>query len=328
MEVLTQPVSLADIRQAAERIRPFVLATPLVSGESITGPGSWFKLENLQRTGSFKVRGAVNAVLQLSDDQRRRGVITLSAGNHGAALAYAAQAQGIPCVVVVREDASMAKLDAIRRYGAEVVLVPLPDWQARLEGEQQRRGLHLVHPFDDPAVIAGQGTVGLEVIEAMPEVRTVIVPVGGGGLIAGIACAIKEQRSTVRVVGIEPEAAPAVSESLAAGAPVPPSRLDTIADALAPPYTRPRNLAMIRRYVDGVRLVGDESIRHAVKALALSSKLVAEPGGAASVAGFLLNESELERPAVIVISGGNLDGARLASMLVEKKIPGVGTPGD
>ncbi len=322
MKVLTRPVSLAEIREAAERIRPFVLATPMVSGESVTGPNTWLKLENLQRTGSFKVRGAVNAVLQLSEDQRRRGVITLSAGNHGAALAYAAQAQGIPCVVVVREDASVAKLDAIRRYGAELVLVPLADWQARLESEQQRRGLHLVHPFDDPAVIAGQGTVGLEVIEAMPEVRTVIVPVGGGGLIAGIACAIKEQRSTVRVVGIEPEAAPAVSESLAAGTPVAPSRLDTIADALAPPYTRPTNLAMIRRYVDGVRLVSDESIRDAVKALALSSKLVAEPGGAAGVAGFLRNESELERPAVIVISGGNVDGARLVSMLLEKKIPG------
>src|SRR5438445_11222293 len=244
MAVDTGALSLADVRAAADRIAPYVLKTPTLSGESVAGPDVWLKAENLQRTGSFKVRGAVNAVLQLTPEQRRRGVITLSAGNHGQALAYAAQAFQIPCVVVIREDAQLTKLQAIRRYGAEIVLVPLAEWQQRLELEQQRRNLHLVHPFDDPAVAAGQGTVGLEILDAVPNLRTVLVPVGGGGLISGIAVAVKQQRPDIRVIGVEPEKAPAVTESLAAGHPVPPSRLDTVADGLAAPYTRPFTLAV------------------------------------------------------------------------------------
>src|ERR671934_1895495 len=151
-------VTLAEIRAAADRIRSHILPTPTISGERVAGPGAWLQAENLQRTGSFKPRGAMNAVLQLKRDQRRRGVITLSAGNHGQALAYAAQSAGIPCVVVIRDDAQVSKLQAIRQYGAEIVLVPIAEWQARLEAEQQRRNLYLVHPFDDPAVAAGQGT--------------------------------------------------------------------------------------------------------------------------------------------------------------------------
>src|ERR1700686_4487376 len=225
MAVEAELLSLPDVRAAPDRIQPHVVKTPTLSGEALAGPGVWLKAENLQRTGSFKVRGAVNAVLRLSPEQRQRGVITLSAGNHGMALAYAAQAFGIPCVVVVREDAAIAKLQAIRRYGAEIVLTPIPRWQERLEAEQRVRNLHLVHPFDDPAVAAGQGTVGLEILEAMPDVRTVVVPVGGGGLISGIAVAVKEQRPTTRIIGVEPEQAPGVTESLAAGHPVLPSRL-------------------------------------------------------------------------------------------------------
>lgn len=314
MAVEAGVLSLADFRAAAERIRPYIFATPSLSGEAVAGPGVWFKAESLQRTGSFKVRGAVNAVLQLSPDQRRRGVITLSAGNHGMALAYAAQTIGTSCVVVVRDDAPMAKLQAIRRYGAEVVLVPIPEWQQRLEEEQQRRNLYLVHPFDDPAVVAGQGTVGLEVLDALPDVRTVVVPVGGGGLIAGIALALKQQRAEIRVVGVEPELAPVVSESLAAGRPVVPSRLDTVAEALAPPYTRPFNLGIIRRYVDEMRLVSDEAIIGAVKVVLLQSKLVLEPGAAAAVAA-LLADRTIARPAVAILSGGNIDGERLAGWL-------------
>src|SRR3989441_12910385 len=174
MAVEAELLPLADVRAAADRIAPYVLKTPTLSGEALAGPGVWLKAENLQRTGSFKVRGAVNAVLQLTDEQRRRGVITLSAGNHGQALAYAAQAFQIPCVVVIRDDAQVTKLQAIRRYGAEIVLTPIAKWQERLEEEQHKRNLHLVHPFDDPAVAAGQGTVGLEILEAVPDVRTVM----------------------------------------------------------------------------------------------------------------------------------------------------------
>lgn len=314
MVVETGALSLADIRAAADRVKPYVLPTPIVSGEGLTGPGVWLKAENLQRTGSFKARGAVNAVLQLSPEQRRRGVITLSAGNHGQALAYAAQAFGIPCVVVIREDAQLTKLQAIRRYGAEIVLVPVSEWQQRLEAEQQRRDLHLVHPFDDPAVAAGQGTVGIELLEAVPDVRTVMVPVGGGGLIAGIAVAVKSQQPDVRIIGVEPAQAPGVTESLAAGHPVTPSRLDTVADGLAAPYTRAFNLALVQRYVDEVRTVSDESIIEALRAVVLYAKLVVEPAGAAAVAA-LMADSAIERPVVAILTGGNVDGQRLAGWL-------------
>ena len=314
MAVETGALSLAEIRAAADRIGEYVLPTPTVSGEAVAGVGAWLKAENLQRTGSFKVRGAINAVLQLDAEQRRRGVITLSAGNHGQALAYAAQAFGIPCVVVIRDDAQVTKLQAIRRYGAEIVLTPIGRWQERLEEEQHERDLHLVHPFDDPAVAAGQGTVGLEILEAVPDVRTVIVPVGGGGLIAGVAVAIKQQRSNVRIIGVEPERAPTVSESLAAGHPVSPSRLDTIADGLAAPYTRPFNLALIQRLVDEVRTVSDEAIIAALTSIVLQAKLVVEPAGAAGVAA-LASDAAIQRPVVIVLTGGNVDGIRLGSWL-------------
>src|SRR5439155_12146904 len=228
--------------------------------------------------------------------------------------AYAAQAFGMPCVVVIRDDAQVTKLQALRRYGAEIVLTPSGRWQERLEEEQHERDLHLVHPFDDPAVAAGQGTVGLEILEAVPDVRTVIFPVGGGGLIAGVAVAIKQQRPEVRVIGVEPERAPAVTESLAAGHPVTPSRLDTIADGLAAPYTRPFNLALIQRFVDEMRTVGDDAIVEALTFVALRAKLVVEPAGAAAVAA-LVADPTIDRPVVAVLSGGNLDGRRLAGWL-------------
>src|SRR5947208_9347366 len=314
MAVETGVLSLAQIQAAAMRIQPHILATPIISGDALAGNGAWLKPENLQRTGSFKIRGATNAVLQLDPEQRRRGVITLSAGNHGQALASAARAAGIPCVVVVRDDAQVTKLQAIRRYGAEIVLTPIGRWQERLEEEQHERDLHLVHPFDDPAVAAGQGTVGLEILEAVPDVRTVMVPVGGGGLIAGVAVAIKPQRSNVRIIGVEPERAPTVSESLAAGHPVSPSRLDTIADGLAAPYTRPFNLTLIQRFVDEVRTVSDEAIIAALTSIVLQAKLVVEPAGAAGVAA-LASDAAIQRPVVIVLTGGNVDGIRLGSWL-------------
>ena len=314
MAVETGALSLADIRAAAERIRPYVLPTPTLSGEAVAGPGVWLKAENLQRTGSFKLRGAINAVLQLNPEQRRRGVITLSAGNHGQALAYAARTVGIPCLVVIRDDAQASKLQAIRSQGAEIALVPLAEWQARLEAEQQRRNLHLVHPFDDPAVAAGQGTVGLEILAAVPDLRTLIVPVGGGGLISGIAVAVKQQRPDVRLIGVEPERAPVVSESLAAGHPVAPSRLDSIADGLAAPYTRPFVLSIIQRYVDEIRTVSDDALVEALRGLALRSKLVVEPAGAAAVAA-VQTDGAIDRPAVAILSGGNVDGGRLGRWL-------------
>src|ERR1700730_5560089 len=314
MAVEAGVLSLDDIRAAADRIQPHVWKTPTLSSEALAGAGVWLKAENLKRTGSFKVRGAVNAGLRLSRAQRRRGVITLSAGNHGLALAFAAKAVGIPCVVVVREDAAVTKLEAIRNYGAEIVLTPLALWQERLEAEQRARDLHLVHPFDDPAVAAGQGTVGLEILESVSDLRTVIVPVGGGGLISGVAVAIKHNRPVARIIGVEPEQAPVVNESLAHGHPVAPSPLDTIADGLAAPYTRPFNLAIIRRYVDEIRTVSDEALIEAIAMVVRRAKLVVEPAGAAAVAA-LLADPAIERPVVAILSGGNLDGQRLGAWL-------------
>jgi threonine dehydratase len=314
MAVEAELLSLADVRAAADRIRPHVVKTPTLSGEAVAGADVWMKAENLQRTGSFKVRGAVNAVLQLSPDQRRRGVITLSAGNHGLALAYAAQILRIPCVVVVRDDAPLSKLEAIRRLGAEIVLTPIARWQERLEAEQRERNLHLVHPFDDPAVAAGQGTVGLEILESVPDLRSLVVPVGGGGLVAGVAVAVKCQRPQVRIIGVEPKQAPGVNESLAAGHPVAPSRLDTVADGLAAPYTRPFNLALIQRYVDEMRTVSDAAIIEALTTIVRKGKLVVEPAGAAGMAA-LLADPAIERPVVVVLSGGNLDAQRLSAWL-------------
>src|SRR2546430_8328414 len=189
MAVEAELLSLADVRAAADRIRPHIVKTPTISGELVAGAGVWLKAENLQRTGSFKVRGAVNAVLQLTTDQRERGVITLSAGNHGLALAYAAQIIRIPCLVVVREDAPVSKLEAIRRLGAEIVLTPIARWQERLEAEQRERNLYLVHPFDDPAAAARHGTAGLQILEGVADLRSPLVAGGGGGLISGIALA-------------------------------------------------------------------------------------------------------------------------------------------
>ena len=314
MALDTASVSLSDIRDAAKRIHPYVVVTPMLPADPVAGERVWFKAESLQRTGSFKIRGALNAVLQLAPEAWRRGVITLSAGNHGRALAYAARRLDIACVVVIRDDAPASKLRAIADLGAEIILVPVAEWQERLEAEQQRRNLVLIHPFDDPAVVAGQGTVGLEIIDALPQLRTILVPVGGGGLIAGVATAIKEQRADVVIIGVEPERAPVVTESLAAGHPVPPSRVDTIAEGLAPPYTRTFNLSIVQRYVDEMRTVSDGAIIEALKMVALKSKLVVEPAGAAGVAA-LLADSSIERPAAVILSGGNVDSDRLASWL-------------
>jgi threonine dehydratase len=308
-----ESVSLPLIEAAADRIRPYVLATPLLPGESLGYQGLWLKAETLQQTGSFKVRGAFNALIQLEPHERRRGVITLSAGNHGQALAYAAQRFGIPCVVVVRDDAPRTKLDAIRRYGAELVLVPVEAWQQRLEEEQSRRGSYLVHPFDDAAVVNGQGTVGLEILQALPEVRTVVVPIGGGGLISGVAAAIKSRWPEARVIGIEPEGASVVSQSLAAGRPVPLKRIETIADGLAPPYTRQLNLALVKEYVDEVRTVTDTAILDALRALAASARLIVEPAGAAAVAGLV--GLDLKPPVVAILTGANVDQHQLARWL-------------
>ena len=217
-------VSIVEIRAAAVRIAPFVHRTPIVESAtlgSLTGTRLGLKAENLQRTGAFKVRGALNAILNLDPDQRERGVITLSAGNHGQALAFAARQAEIRSVVFMPQDAVPVKVAAVKGYGGEAHFAPsMQTLRPAMDQYQQQHGLHYIHPFGDPDIIAGQGTVGLEILEASPNAETIVVPVGGGGLLAGVAVAAKAINPRVRVVGVEPEGASVVSQSLAAGRPV------------------------------------------------------------------------------------------------------------
>lgn len=315
------PVSLDDIRAARERIAPYLSRTPLLRCETLSRLSATkllLKAENLQKTGSFKVRGALNAVLQLSPEQRERGIVTLSAGNHGQGLAYAAAIVGVRCAVFMPETATPSKVAAIRGYGAEAHFAPAMEQVfAAMEQHRAERGLHFVHPFGDPAIIVGQGTVGLEILEDAPETEAVSVCVGGGGLLAGIAVAVKSQRSEVRVVGAEPEGAPTVSRGLAAGHPVTLERISTVADGLAAPFTAETTQAIIARLVDDVVLLTDDEIIGAMRLILERAKLLVEPAGAAGVAALLTGKANLpaDTATIATLSGGNIDVGRLKTLL-------------
>jgi threonine dehydratase len=278
----------------------------------------FLKAENLQKTGSFKPRGVLNKLRSLSAEEKRRGLITISAGNHAQALAFGAAAEGLRCVVVMPEGASETKVAASRAYGAEVVLHgTVHQALEKMEALRAARGLTLVHPFDDPFVIAGQGTVGLEILEDLPDVDVVIVPVGGGGLISGIAAAVKQTRASARVVGVEPYGAPTVTEALRAGRPVRLESIRTIADGLTAPIAGEHTLAHIRAFVDDIVLLSEEELAEGVRAVLQYAKLLAEPAGAAGVAALLAGRVDVPPGArvAVVLSGGNVDVARLKDIL-------------
>ena len=314
-------VSIEDIEAARQRIAPHVHRTPIFCSATLgrmSGVSLWLKAENLQRTGSFKARGALNAVLQLSPEQRARGIVTLSAGNHGQGLAYAAALVGVRCVVFMPEAATPTKVAAIRGYGAEARFAPSMDTVfAEMEAFRDAHGLHFVHPFADPAIVAGQGTVGLEILEDRPDLDAVVVCVGGGGLLSGIALAVKARRSEVRVVGVEPIGAAAVSRSLASGEPVTLERVDTVADGLAAPFAAALTQEIIARLVDDVVVVTDEQIIDATGLILERSKLLVEPAGATAVAGLLAGKTGVDPGATVVatLSGGNVDREKLKRLL-------------
>jgi threonine dehydratase len=307
-------VTLDDVRAAAVRIRGVAVRTPLLQ----VGPLA-LKCENLQPMGAFKVRGACNMIAQLSPDARATGVITYSSGNHGQAVALVAQRFGIPAVVVMPETAPAIKVEGVRRYGAEVIFAGTTTLQrqARAEEELARRALIMVPPFDDPCVIAGQGTTGLEILEQCPAVTTVFVPAGGGGLISGVSVAIKGMRSGVRIVGVEPDGAPKMSRSRAAGHPITLEHVASIADGLL--AVRPGDLtfAHVQTLVDDVITVSDEQIRAAIRWLFGEANLVAEPSGAAAVAGALASGSSAGAVNVAIVSGGNVDPAAYADYITQ-----------
>jgi threonine dehydratase len=274
----------------------------------------FIKAELLQKTGSFKVRGVLNRIRQLDEEEKKRGLIGISAGNHAAALAWAATAAGVRSTVVMPAHASRAKVEASRRYGAEIVLHgDVFEAFAKMEELRAAHGYTLIHPFDDEAIIAGHGTAGLEILEDVPDADIVLVPVGGGGLISGIAAAIKAVRPGTRVIGVEPEGAANVRAALDAGRVVRLDRIQTIADGLAPPMTGEHVLEHVTALVDDVVTVPDNAIIHAMKTIMSRAKLFVEPSGAAGLAA--LDAQRVRLPVnsrvVIVASGGNLDPARL-----------------
>jgi threonine ammonia-lyase medium form len=313
------PVSVEDIRCARERVAGIAVDTPLVPAVNLAAPSGaelWLKAENLQRTGSFKIRGAANAVASLDETQRARGVITYSSGNHGQAVACAANLAGVRSVVVMPEDAIPLKVDATRRWGAEIVFAGHTSLERQERAMQlaEEQGYAVIPPFDDPRIIAGQGTAGLEILEQLPEVETVVVPVGGGGLISGIATAVKELNPKVRVIGVEPAGAADAQDSLRRGSVVTWPRVETVADGLRTSRVGELNFATIREYVDDIVTVTEEEILRAVGVLAMGAKLVAEPSGATAPAAALSGRLNIPAGRVaVVISGGNVAPERLAA---------------
>lgn len=311
-------VEIEDIRGARERIGPHVHRTPLIRSaflDRALGAEVGLKLESLQKTGSFKPRGAMNRLLGMSEEERERGIATVSAGNHAQAAAYACSRQSIPCVVVMPASAPRAKIEATRDYGATVVLHnDMRTLFDRLEEVRRERDATFLHPFDDPAVIAGAGTVGLEIHEDFPGVELVVSGVGGGGLISGTARAVRRLDSRIRVIGVEPEGAPTVTRALEAGEPVRLERIDSIADGLSAPFAGARNLEIIREEVERVVLVPDAEILSALRVLFERTKLVVEPAGAAALGALLSGRFDVRgRKVAVVISGGNVDLTRLGS---------------
>jgi threonine dehydratase len=303
-----QLVSIKDIQAARERIRPVARVTPVVDVSVAAGRPLWLKCESLQPGGAFKIRGAYNMVAQLTPDERSRGVITYSSGNHGQAVALAARTLGAPAVVVMPTTAPAIKVEGARAFGAEVIFEGTTTLhrRARAEAEAGARGLTMVPPFDHEWIIAGQGTLGLELLEQLPEVATVLVPIGGGGLISGVAAAIKQSRPAVQIVGVEPAGAAKMKASIDAGSIQTLASTRSIADGLLAVRPGDLNFAHVRQFVDRLVTVEDDAIASAVGWLFAKAKMVAEPSGAASVAAALGANPPFAGPAVAIISGGNL----------------------
>lgn len=323
-------VELEEILAARERIAGRVHRTPMLSsataarflatagGPRIADDRLYLKAEHLQKTGSFKARGMWNRISTLDDDQRRRGAITVSAGNASQAYAWAAREGAVAMTVVMAVGANPTKVAASRGYGAEVVLegAHVGEAFAALDRIREERGLTFLHPFDDPGVIAGHGTVGLEILEDLPDVDVVVVGIGGGGLISGTACAVRESRPGVRVYGVEPSGAAAMTRAFEASTPV-PIEPRTVADGLAAPFASELTLAMCQRYLEGIVILTDAEILSGVRFALERTKQALEPAGAAALAAVLHGRIPIrdgERVAVVA-SGGNVDVARLGELL-------------
>lgn len=310
-------ITLADIHAARARLDGITVRTPLIPLE-YEGWTLYLKPENLQPIGAFKLRGAYNKIASLTDAERARGVITYSSGNHAQGVAYAARALGAKAVIVMPRNAPAIKLEATAALGAEIVLVGPSGVERQVKAEElaAEHGYVIVPPYDDEKIIAGQGTAGLEILEDLPDVELVLVPIGGGGLISGISTAIKLSKPSVKVIGVEPELGADAQASLRAGEIVkfPAEQvLSTCADGLRAQYVGTLTFEHIRRYVDDIVTVSEDEIMQAAAILAQNPKTVAEPSGAVAPAAFLFHRDQLPASnfTTAVISGGNIDPALL-----------------
>jgi threonine dehydratase len=320
-------VDIAEIEAAARRVRAAARLTPMIEarypvpGDHAHGDGRFFlKCENFQPMGAFKIRGAYNMVSQLSPEELRRGVITYSSGNHGQAVALAAQRVGAKAVIVMPTTAPKVKVEGARGFGAEVTFAGTTslDRKARAEEMAAERGLTMVPPFDHPMIIAGQGTVGLEILDQCPDVATVVVEVGGGGLSSGVSAAIKQRAPHVRVIGVEPEGAAKMKRSLEAGHPVTLDKVASIADGLM--TVRPGDLTFehVRNFVDQVVTVNDSQMVTAIQWLFRHARLVVEPSGSVTTAAVMLGLGGLDPgkgPVVAIVSGGNVEAQKFAEYI-------------
>lgn len=316
-------VTLADVQQAQQVLSGQIKKTPLIQVPSISsqlGIEVHFKPENLQRAGSFKVRGAMNKIASLTEEEKSHGVIAASAGNHAQGVAVAAQRQGIRATICMPEGAPISKIEATEHYGAEVVLHGLTydDAYEKACELQRLHGYTFIHAFDDPYTIAGQGTIGLEILEELPDVATVVVPMGGGGIMAGVALAIKSLKPSVRVVGVEAAGAPAIYLSRERGELTSSESVKTIADGIA--VKRPGALAweLIHKYVDDVVLVDEEEIAQSILYLLERAKLMVEGAGVVGMAAVMNNRiPDLQGPVCTVLTGGNID-VNILSRIIER----------
>jgi threonine dehydratase len=308
-----QGLAPADLREARRRVGKAARVTPLIPSEGLSeraGRPVSLKCENLQVGGAFKIRGASHFLSHVCETGAPRGVVTYSSGNHGLAVALAARRAGVPAVVVMPETAPRVKLDRVRALGAEMHLAgsTSPERKTRAEALAAERGLTMVPPFDHPWIVAGQATCGVEILEQMPEVATVLVPVGGGGLVAGVTLACGYHRAGIRVVGVEPEGAAKMSASIRAGAPVTLPAARSIADGLLPLRPGDLTFSIVQRFGAQVVTVSDEAIREAARWLLETEHLLVEWSGAAPVAALLAGPPSIpDGPAVAVLSGGNAD---------------------
>lgn len=314
-------VTLATVQQARERINGFIIKSPCrlsVELSRMTGAEVYLKLDNVQRTGAFKERGALNKILTLSDAEKKRGVVAASAGNHAQAVAYHACARGIAAQIVMPLMTPLVKAAATKAYGAEVVLhgANYDEAYAFALESCAAQGMTFLHPFDDAEVINGQGSIGLELLEQVPGLEAVVVPIGGGGLISGVACAIKESNPKMRVVGVQTERLPSMLRATEAGHPVTIPASATIADGIAVRRAGDVTLPLVQRYVDEIVTVDEEEIANAILVLLEKEKTLAEGAGAVAMATLLQRKTNLEgRKTAALVCGGNIDVSLLAKII-------------